>query len=191
MLLSTVPLSPAQCGKTGHFKTPKTFTATFVHFSDNFLILVILLSLLPPSLTENKSVVFCSKERKAFYVCTPIWRESWPKRQNWPMNLRLSRRQPALTQWQLKKKLLSKKLTFSKIFLKLFKRNNTIDVDHFRYKEKFGFPFVICARQNKKDAILKGIQHRLNNSADQELKTGIEEVEKICLLRLQNIVKSL
>lgn len=67
----------------------------------------------------------------------------------------------------------------------------TLKEANIQYKEKFGFPFVICARQNKKDAILKGIQHRLNNSADQELKTGIEEVEKICLLRLQNIVKSL
>jgi len=59
-----------------------------------------------------------------------------------------------------------------------------------RYREKFGFPFVICARQNKKDAILNGIVHRLNNTADRELSTGIEEVKKICLLRLQNIAES-
>lgn len=49
---------------------------------------------------------------------------------------------------------------------------------------------MICARQNKKDAILKGILHRLNNTIDLELKTGIEEVKKICLLRLQNLVQS-
>ena len=60
----------------------------------------------------------------------------------------------------------------------------------FRYREKFGFPFVICARQNKKEAILKGISLRLNNTAELELETGIEEVKKICLLRLQNIVQS-
>lgn len=58
-----------------------------------------------------------------------------------------------------------------------------------RYREKFGFPFVICARQNKKEAILKGISLRLNNTAELELETGIEEVKKICLLRLQNIVQ--
>ena len=65
-----------------------------------------------------------------------------------------------------------------------------IDCLLYRYREKFGFPFVICARQNKKDAILNGIVHRLNNTADRELSTGIEEVKKICLLRLQNIAES-
>jgi 2-oxo-4-hydroxy-4-carboxy-5-ureidoimidazoline decarboxylase len=58
----------------------------------------------------------------------------------------------------------------------------------FRYKKKFGFPFVICARQNKKDAILKGIQQRLLNISDVELANGIAEVEKICYLRLQQLV---
>src|SRR5262249_17923439 len=29
------------------------------------------------------------------------------------------------------------------------------------YREKFGFPFVICARENKKDAILKSFPIRL------------------------------
>ena len=57
-----------------------------------------------------------------------------------------------------------------------------------RYREKFGFPFVICARQNKKDAILKGIVERLEHSAVDELEIGIEEVKKICLLRLLSIV---
>ena len=58
------------------------------------------------------------------------------------------------------------------------------------YKEKFGFPFVICARLNKKDAILGEIQTRLNNDGDQELKCGIEEVKKIMLLRMKDLVQS-
>ena len=57
------------------------------------------------------------------------------------------------------------------------------------YKEKFGFPFVICARLNKKDTILGGIQTRLNNDSDQELKCGIEEVKKIMLLRMKDLVE--
>lgn len=57
-----------------------------------------------------------------------------------------------------------------------------------QYKEKFGFPFVICARQNKKEAILKGLEERLNNSMDQEILTGVDEVKKICYLRLLDIV---
>ena len=57
------------------------------------------------------------------------------------------------------------------------------------YKEKFGFPFVICARLNNKDVILSGIRARLNNSGDQELKCGIEEVKKIMLLRMKDLVE--
>ncbi|KAK3098846.1 hypothetical protein FSP39_023654 [Pinctada imbricata] len=57
-----------------------------------------------------------------------------------------------------------------------------------QYKQKFGFPFVICARQNKKAAILEGLERRLNNSAEQEAITGANEVKKICDLRLRDIV---
>lgn len=57
------------------------------------------------------------------------------------------------------------------------------------YKEKFGFPFVICARLNNKDAILSGIQTRLHNDGDQELKCGVEEVKKIMLLRMKDLVE--
>ena len=57
------------------------------------------------------------------------------------------------------------------------------------YKEKFGFPFVICSGLNKKDTIFRGIQTRLNNNGDEELKCGIEEVKKIMLLRMKDLVK--
>lgn len=56
------------------------------------------------------------------------------------------------------------------------------------YREKFGFPFVICARLNKKQAILNGFKIRLNNSREQETKTAQEEICKIAWLRLQDIV---
>ncbi|XP_058968333.1 2-oxo-4-hydroxy-4-carboxy-5-ureidoimidazoline decarboxylase [Pocillopora verrucosa] len=57
------------------------------------------------------------------------------------------------------------------------------------YSNKFGFPFVICARLNNKDAILKGIKSRLNNDRDQELECGIEEVKKIMQLRMKDLVE--
>ena len=56
------------------------------------------------------------------------------------------------------------------------------------YKKKFGFPFVICARLNKKDAIMDGLNSRLNNDHDQELQNGIKEVLKICELRIRDLV---
>ena len=57
-----------------------------------------------------------------------------------------------------------------------------------KYKQKFGFPFVICARENKKDAILQGLERRLENDSESEAVTGVNEVKKICRLRLLDIV---
>jgi 2-oxo-4-hydroxy-4-carboxy-5-ureidoimidazoline decarboxylase len=56
------------------------------------------------------------------------------------------------------------------------------------YKEKFSFPFVICARLNKKEAILKGFETRLKNSREQEIKTALEEIFKIAELRLRDLI---
>ncbi|XP_002741153.1 2-oxo-4-hydroxy-4-carboxy-5-ureidoimidazoline decarboxylase-like [Saccoglossus kowalevskii] len=57
-----------------------------------------------------------------------------------------------------------------------------------KYRNKFGFPFVICARENKKDAIMKGFKTRLDNSMVDELNTGIREVKKIGWYRLLDLV---
>lgn len=57
------------------------------------------------------------------------------------------------------------------------------------YRERFGFPFVICARENKKESILAGFTTRLHNSRDQEIVCALREVAKICALRLQDLVR--
>jgi 2-oxo-4-hydroxy-4-carboxy-5-ureidoimidazoline decarboxylase len=64
----------------------------------------------------------------------------------------------------------------------LFQKQNTA------YKERFGFPFVICARLNKKEAILAGFERRLKNSRAQEIKTALEEIFKIAKLRLHDLI---
>ena len=56
------------------------------------------------------------------------------------------------------------------------------------YKAKFSFPFIICARLNKKDAILQGFATRLQNSHEQEIKTALEEIFKIADLRLKDLI---
>jgi 2-oxo-4-hydroxy-4-carboxy-5-ureidoimidazoline decarboxylase len=56
------------------------------------------------------------------------------------------------------------------------------------YRERFGFPFIICARLNSKDAILTSFRVRLENSRDAEFKTALAEVAKIARLRLQDLV---
>lgn len=56
------------------------------------------------------------------------------------------------------------------------------------YRARFGIPFVICARENKKESILAGFTTRLHNSRDQEIVFALQEVAKICALRLQDLV---
>jgi|ERR1043166_5906239 len=58
-----------------------------------------------------------------------------------------------------------------------------------RYRERFGFPFVICARLNKKDAILDAFPIRLQHSREQEIETALREIFKIAELRLKDLVE--
>jgi len=65
----------------------------------------------------------------------------------------------------------------------LFRRQNHA------YRQKFGFPFVICARLNKKEAILAGFERRLQNSREEEIRAALEEIFKIAALRLRDVVE--
>lgn len=58
-----------------------------------------------------------------------------------------------------------------------------------RYKERFGFPFVICARLNKKQAMLDAFPIRLQNSREQEMETALREIFKIAEFRLKDLVE--
>jgi len=66
--------------------------------------------------------------------------------------------------------------------IRLFRRQNRA------YRAKFGFPFVICARLNKKAAILAGFDTRLQNTREQEIKAALDEIGKIALLRLGDLL---
>lgn len=57
-----------------------------------------------------------------------------------------------------------------------------------QYQARFSFPFVICARENKKDAILAGFAARLEHTREQEIAAALAEVAKICWLRLCDTV---
>jgi len=66
----------------------------------------------------------------------------------------------------------------------LFRKNNA------EYRAKFGFPFVICARLNRKEAILNGFRARLPNSREQEIQTALQEIFKIAGLRLNDLISN-
>ncbi len=56
------------------------------------------------------------------------------------------------------------------------------------YNGRFGFPFVICARENKKDAILAAFPVRLANGRAEEIRAALGEIAQIAWLRLQDSV---
>lgn len=56
------------------------------------------------------------------------------------------------------------------------------------YRERFGFPFVICARENRKEGILRAFPERLRNSPAQEMEIALSEIGKIAWLRLLDAV---
>jgi 2-oxo-4-hydroxy-4-carboxy-5-ureidoimidazoline decarboxylase len=57
------------------------------------------------------------------------------------------------------------------------------------YRSKFGFPFVICARENKKNAILAAFPTRLAHTQQTELRTALDEIAKIAWHRLLDTVE--
>jgi OHCU decarboxylase len=53
------------------------------------------------------------------------------------------------------------------------------------YREKFGFPFVICVRDHTKASILEAAQARVRNEPDAELRTALAEIARIAHHRLE------
>jgi OHCU decarboxylase len=56
------------------------------------------------------------------------------------------------------------------------------------YRERFGFPFVVCAREHTKESILRVASERLDNSEDEEIRVALEEIAKIARLRLEEVL---
>jgi OHCU decarboxylase len=69
----------------------------------------------------------------------------------------------------------------SPLELGLFTRQNTA------YLEKFGFPFVICARRSTKEEILRVFDARLQHTREEEIEIALREIAEICALRLDDL----
>ncbi|MDO6413958.1 2-oxo-4-hydroxy-4-carboxy-5-ureidoimidazoline decarboxylase [Sphingomonas sp. BIUV-7] len=57
-----------------------------------------------------------------------------------------------------------------------------------RYRERFGFPFIICVRLADKAQILAAMRERLGNTEDYEIETAIGEIGRIVHLRLKDVL---
>jgi OHCU decarboxylase len=54
-----------------------------------------------------------------------------------------------------------------------------------RYRDKFGFPFVMAVRGSNRHDILSAFERRLGNTPEAEIATAIGEIHKIARLRLE------
>lgn len=55
------------------------------------------------------------------------------------------------------------------------------------YRERFGFPFIICVRLTDKAGILAAMEARLANDRDAEIATAIGQIGEIVRLRLEDM----
>jgi len=56
------------------------------------------------------------------------------------------------------------------------------------YRDRFGFPFIVCVRRHGRESILREFERRLGRSPDQERTTALAEVLRIGALRLDGRV---
>lgn len=57
------------------------------------------------------------------------------------------------------------------------------------YKARFGFPFILAVKGKTKADILQAFETRLHHSKEQEFATALEQIEKIALLRLRDMLR--
>jgi 2-oxo-4-hydroxy-4-carboxy-5-ureidoimidazoline decarboxylase len=57
-----------------------------------------------------------------------------------------------------------------------------------RYRDRFGFPFIICVRRHTRDSILRSFASRLAGSRDAEHRIALDEIGYIARLRLSEAV---
>ena len=56
------------------------------------------------------------------------------------------------------------------------------------YRERFSFPFVVCAREHTADSIIATARARLDHDVEAEDRTALAEIAKIAALRLDDLV---
>jgi 2-oxo-4-hydroxy-4-carboxy-5-ureidoimidazoline decarboxylase len=58
------------------------------------------------------------------------------------------------------------------------------------YREKFGFPMIVCVHEHTKESILAQAEARMEHSREQEIEVALGEIAKIARLRLQDLVET-
>jgi len=56
------------------------------------------------------------------------------------------------------------------------------------YKAKFGFPFIMAVKGRTRAEIVQAFEERVNNDIETEFATALRQVERIALLRLNDML---
>ena len=59
-----------------------------------------------------------------------------------------------------------------------------------KYKKKFNFPFIIAVSGKSRKEILEIFRNRINNSLDKEFSEAKNQVKKIAIIRINNIINN-
>lgn len=59
-----------------------------------------------------------------------------------------------------------------------------------RYRDKFGFPFIMAVRGSNRHTILDAFEERVKNDHDTAFRRALDEVHKIARFRLEALVES-
>ena len=57
-----------------------------------------------------------------------------------------------------------------------------------RYKEKFGFPFILAVRDHDRTSILRLFEERVDNSKSDEFAEALKQVNRIAALRIADVL---
>jgi len=56
------------------------------------------------------------------------------------------------------------------------------------YNVRFGFPFILAVRGHSRDSIIANMAARLGNQRDIEISTALAQIERIAMLRLNDLI---
>ena len=56
------------------------------------------------------------------------------------------------------------------------------------YRERFGFPLIVCVREHTKESIIAWGTARLEHSREEEIDIALGEIAKIARLRLADLI---
>lgn len=59
-----------------------------------------------------------------------------------------------------------------------------------QYRERFGFPFIICVRNHTKPEILTAFERRIIHHRDVEIQEALEQIRRIANWRIQDLIES-